>query len=242
MLHICTQCAINALFSLGGFNHVSCSGQSLLWVSTTPPVIPSSCRAKKRTGSFRNVWMMPNRSCNKPCRGPKRCLRSKPSSHREWQHSTRCVCGGASYNYLWVAKVSHTSLSSFKMEILSQNSRIMSMQLLLDWTPAQRHNCMCVCVWVCVGGWACRQVQAWTYVIACVNLCDYMHEWHKTQDVKWQMNTKCLYQTEISKSNAYNLRWKRAESKHSQLFYPWAHNMSRTALLINSTFNCQPFL
>lgn len=70
-----------------------CPRQSSIAVRVPPalPDIPLSCRVKRRTGSFRSVLMMPNRSCSKPCRELRRCLRSKPSSPREWLHSTRCV-------------------------------------------------------------------------------------------------------------------------------------------------------
>lgn len=70
-----------------------CPRQSSIAVRVPPalPDVPLSCRVKRRTGSFRSVLMMPNRSCSKPCRELRRCLRSKPSSPREWLHSTRCV-------------------------------------------------------------------------------------------------------------------------------------------------------
>ncbi len=66
--------------------------QSSLRVSPLLSLILFACRARRRTGSFRSVWMMPSRSCSRLCRGPRRCLRLRPSSPREWQHSTRCVC------------------------------------------------------------------------------------------------------------------------------------------------------
>lgn len=79
--------SVRLFFSFCGFNRVFCPQ-----VLPPLPVLLSSCRAKRRTGSFRSDWMTPSRSCSKPCREPRRCLRSKRSSLREWRLSTRCVC------------------------------------------------------------------------------------------------------------------------------------------------------